>query len=197
MEGRPALGTWQSVVLVDTNRAGQRRTVRLSFLGGRPPSRGLAGLPGGRPGTPEVRRARLRRSLDTDGTPGTAGPSVCGSCPGQGLVAVRRRGRRPREPRAALRSGTGGRPGPRPRPPVRRRPAVGPVCADRPGRAVPSPSPPAGRNPVEASSSLPRPVGGHRPPAQAVGLRRRPVRNPGPGPGSAAVRPEARSGGGT
>lgn len=31
--GSPALGTWQSVVLVDTNRDNPRRTVRLSFLG--------------------------------------------------------------------------------------------------------------------------------------------------------------------
>ncbi|MCD0484320.1 secondary thiamine-phosphate synthase enzyme YjbQ [Streptacidiphilus sp. ASG 303] len=34
VEGRLALGTWQSVVLVDTNRDNPRRTVRLSFLGG-------------------------------------------------------------------------------------------------------------------------------------------------------------------
>lgn len=33
VEGRLALGTWQSVVLVDTNRDNPRRTVRLSFLG--------------------------------------------------------------------------------------------------------------------------------------------------------------------
>ncbi|MEU3725047.1 YjbQ family protein [Streptomyces sp. NPDC031705] len=32
--GELALGTWQSVVLVDTNRDNPRRTVRLSFLGG-------------------------------------------------------------------------------------------------------------------------------------------------------------------
>ncbi|MEY9836189.1 secondary thiamine-phosphate synthase enzyme YjbQ [Streptacidiphilus sp. EB103A] len=31
--GRMALGTWQSVVLVDTNGDNPRRTVRLSFLG--------------------------------------------------------------------------------------------------------------------------------------------------------------------
>jgi len=31
--GRPALGTWQSIVLVDTNRDNPRRQVRLSFLG--------------------------------------------------------------------------------------------------------------------------------------------------------------------
>ena len=31
--GRIALGTWQSVVLVDTNGDNPRRTVRLSFLG--------------------------------------------------------------------------------------------------------------------------------------------------------------------
>ncbi|MFE2145090.1 YjbQ family protein [Streptomyces sp. NPDC059456] len=31
--GELALGTWQSVVLVDTNRDNPRRTVRLSFLG--------------------------------------------------------------------------------------------------------------------------------------------------------------------
>ena len=31
--GRLALGTWQSVVLVDTNGDNPRRTVRLSFLG--------------------------------------------------------------------------------------------------------------------------------------------------------------------
>ncbi|HVL98546.1 MAG TPA: secondary thiamine-phosphate synthase enzyme YjbQ [Egibacteraceae bacterium] len=32
--GRLALGTWQSVVLVDPNRDNAERTVRLSFLGG-------------------------------------------------------------------------------------------------------------------------------------------------------------------
>jgi secondary thiamine-phosphate synthase enzyme len=32
--GRLALGTWQSVVLVDPNRDNPRRTVRLSFLEG-------------------------------------------------------------------------------------------------------------------------------------------------------------------
>lgn len=32
--GRPALGTWQSVVLVDLNRDNPRRHVRLSFLAG-------------------------------------------------------------------------------------------------------------------------------------------------------------------
>lgn len=32
--GRPALGTWQSVVLVDPNGDNPRRTVRLSFLPG-------------------------------------------------------------------------------------------------------------------------------------------------------------------
>jgi secondary thiamine-phosphate synthase enzyme len=32
--GRPALGTWQSVVLVDTNVDNPDRTVRLSFLRG-------------------------------------------------------------------------------------------------------------------------------------------------------------------
>lgn len=32
--GRLALGTWQSVVLVDPNRDNPRRTVRLSFLAG-------------------------------------------------------------------------------------------------------------------------------------------------------------------
>lgn len=32
--GEPALGTWQSVVLVDTNLDNPRRTVRLSFLAG-------------------------------------------------------------------------------------------------------------------------------------------------------------------
>ena len=32
--GRMALGTWQSVVLVDTNRDNPRRQVRLSFLAG-------------------------------------------------------------------------------------------------------------------------------------------------------------------
>jgi thiamine phosphate synthase YjbQ (UPF0047 family) len=32
--GRPALGTWQSVVVVDPNRENDRRTVRLSFLPG-------------------------------------------------------------------------------------------------------------------------------------------------------------------
>jgi secondary thiamine-phosphate synthase enzyme len=34
LAGEPALGTWQSVVLVDTNRDNPRRTVRLSFLAG-------------------------------------------------------------------------------------------------------------------------------------------------------------------
>lgn len=32
-DGRLALGTWQSVTLVDTNRDNPERTVRLSFLG--------------------------------------------------------------------------------------------------------------------------------------------------------------------
>ena len=32
--GRLELGTWQSVVLVDTNIDNANRTVRLSFLGG-------------------------------------------------------------------------------------------------------------------------------------------------------------------
>jgi secondary thiamine-phosphate synthase enzyme len=32
--GRPALGTWQSVVVVDTNRDNSERRVRLSFLAG-------------------------------------------------------------------------------------------------------------------------------------------------------------------
>lgn len=32
--GRPALGTWQRVVLVDTNRDNPRRQVRLCFLAG-------------------------------------------------------------------------------------------------------------------------------------------------------------------
>lgn len=32
--GRPALGTWQSVCLVDTNRDNPLRSVRLSFLAG-------------------------------------------------------------------------------------------------------------------------------------------------------------------
>jgi secondary thiamine-phosphate synthase enzyme len=32
--GRPALGTWQSVVLVDPNRENDARTVRLSFVPG-------------------------------------------------------------------------------------------------------------------------------------------------------------------
>ncbi|MGF1432435.1 YjbQ family protein [Kitasatospora sp. LaBMicrA B282] len=33
IEGRMALGVWQSVVLIDTNGDNPRRTVRLSFLG--------------------------------------------------------------------------------------------------------------------------------------------------------------------
>ena len=33
IDGRLALGVWQSVVLIDTNRDNPRRTVRLSFLG--------------------------------------------------------------------------------------------------------------------------------------------------------------------
>ena len=32
--GRPALGTWQSIVLVDTNGDNPQRRVRLSFLAG-------------------------------------------------------------------------------------------------------------------------------------------------------------------
>ena len=32
LDGRPQLGTWQSIVLVDTNRDNSRRNVRLSFL---------------------------------------------------------------------------------------------------------------------------------------------------------------------
>jgi secondary thiamine-phosphate synthase enzyme len=34
VDGAPALGTWQSVVLVDSNVDNPRRTVRLSFLAG-------------------------------------------------------------------------------------------------------------------------------------------------------------------
>jgi len=33
-DGRPLLGTWQSVVLVDLNRDNPRRSVRLSFING-------------------------------------------------------------------------------------------------------------------------------------------------------------------
>jgi secondary thiamine-phosphate synthase enzyme len=32
--GRPALGTWQHVVLIDTNRDNPQRTVRLTFIAG-------------------------------------------------------------------------------------------------------------------------------------------------------------------
>ncbi|HEX4217532.1 MAG TPA: YjbQ family protein [Acidimicrobiales bacterium] len=34
LEGRPLLGTWQSVVLIDTNSDNPRRQVRLSFVEG-------------------------------------------------------------------------------------------------------------------------------------------------------------------
>jgi thiamine phosphate synthase YjbQ (UPF0047 family) len=34
IEGRPALGTWQSIVLIDTNVDNPRRQVRLSFIPG-------------------------------------------------------------------------------------------------------------------------------------------------------------------
>lgn len=34
LDGRPDLGTWQSLVLVDPNRDNSRRRVRLSFLAG-------------------------------------------------------------------------------------------------------------------------------------------------------------------
>lgn len=34
LDGRPLLGTWQSVVLVDLNRDNSRRSVRLSFING-------------------------------------------------------------------------------------------------------------------------------------------------------------------
>jgi secondary thiamine-phosphate synthase enzyme len=34
VEGRPALGTWQSVVVIDPNRENDARTVRLSFVPG-------------------------------------------------------------------------------------------------------------------------------------------------------------------
>jgi secondary thiamine-phosphate synthase enzyme len=34
VDGEPALGTWQSIVLVDTNRDNPHRKVRLSFIGG-------------------------------------------------------------------------------------------------------------------------------------------------------------------
>ena len=34
LRGRPALGTWQSIVLVDTNVDNPTRTVRLSFIAG-------------------------------------------------------------------------------------------------------------------------------------------------------------------
>jgi secondary thiamine-phosphate synthase enzyme len=33
VDGRPALGTWQSLALVDPNRDNRRRRVRFSFLG--------------------------------------------------------------------------------------------------------------------------------------------------------------------
>jgi secondary thiamine-phosphate synthase enzyme len=33
LDGRPALGTWQSIVLIDPNEDNPVRTVRLSFLG--------------------------------------------------------------------------------------------------------------------------------------------------------------------
>jgi len=34
VDGRPALGTWQSIVLVDPNGDNPRRSLRLSFLPG-------------------------------------------------------------------------------------------------------------------------------------------------------------------
>jgi secondary thiamine-phosphate synthase enzyme len=34
LDGRPTLGTWQSVVLVDPNRDNSRRQLRLSFVAG-------------------------------------------------------------------------------------------------------------------------------------------------------------------
>jgi thiamine phosphate synthase YjbQ (UPF0047 family) len=34
LEGRPLLGTWQSIVLIDTNGDNPRRQVRLSFVDG-------------------------------------------------------------------------------------------------------------------------------------------------------------------
>lgn len=34
VDGQPALGTWQSVVLIDLNRDNPHRKVKLSFLGG-------------------------------------------------------------------------------------------------------------------------------------------------------------------
>lgn len=34
LDGRPALGTWQSIVLVDTNVDNPERELRLSFLPG-------------------------------------------------------------------------------------------------------------------------------------------------------------------
>lgn len=34
LEGRPLLGTWQSIVLIDTNGDNPRRQVRLSFVAG-------------------------------------------------------------------------------------------------------------------------------------------------------------------
>ncbi|MCU1453833.1 MAG: hypothetical protein JWN46_1979 [Acidimicrobiales bacterium] len=34
LDGEPALGTWQSIVLVDTNVDNAQRTIRLSFLAG-------------------------------------------------------------------------------------------------------------------------------------------------------------------
>jgi thiamine phosphate synthase YjbQ (UPF0047 family) len=34
LDGRPQLGTWQSIVLVDTNLDNPERTVRLSFVRG-------------------------------------------------------------------------------------------------------------------------------------------------------------------
>ena len=39
LDGRPALGTWQSICFVDTNVDNPHRQVRLSFLGGQPTTR--------------------------------------------------------------------------------------------------------------------------------------------------------------
>lgn len=34
LDGKPALGTWQSIVFIDTNIDNQRRRARLSFIAG-------------------------------------------------------------------------------------------------------------------------------------------------------------------
>ena len=69
INGHPALGTWQSVVLVDTNVDNHSRRVRLSFI---------AGLTGSHPEDPEAIGAPHRPGVDGGEGDPEHGPGVTG-----------------------------------------------------------------------------------------------------------------------